>query len=109
VGAGGGIGGGDEDCCIVNELKIDDLRDRISRFKEEMEDDIALMFDRIDDRIFDFRDRLTRLTSRFDLIITENNEVSTEIEDINRDVIILEEELGDQTSIQNDVVLDLSE
>ena len=74
-----------------------------------MQDDITLLFNRIDDRVADFQDRITRLKSKLKLISTENTAIRTELEDIERDAILLEQELGDVVTIQNNVVLDLSD
>jgi len=61
IGIGGDDGVGDSNCCITHAIEIEDLRDRMERFKLEMEDDITLIFARIDDRIEDMLDRIYRL------------------------------------------------
>ena len=53
------------------------------RFKREKEDDIILIFEQIDDRIFDIDDRIKRLTADYENLVKENVEIQAEITDIN--------------------------
>ena len=66
----GGVGGGpgSEDCCIQNEIDIDDLAFRLGDFQLMMQDDIDLIFSRISDRLDDFQSRISSLKNAYDNI-----------------------------------------
>ena len=79
------------------------------RFKREMDNDIDLIFSRINDRLNDFDDRIRRLQNDYGNVKSDVEASNEEMVNIQKDVDIIRRDLQNTGAIQNEVILDLEE